>query len=419
MKRELKEGVNLHLIPDKKFKTMTIKINFSSQLSQETIAARALLANILDSSSQAYPSQTALGEALSHLYGAGFSTSASRKGNLSILSFNFSIPNPDYLPGADDLLEQLADFMEEVIFRPHLEGHQFQQETFDLEKKNQLSELASYYDDKRLYALVKARSLYYTDDLQKMPSIGNEALIQALTPQGLYQAYQEALSQDKIDILVIGDFQVEEMENLFAGLPFSERSQAKRLSPFYENGPVESGQQVREEQKVSQAKLNLVYESPIYYQQADYYAGLMFNGIFGGSSQSKLFTKVREEASLAYYVSSSFDPFTSMLVVQTGIDGKNASPAMQIIQDQLEAIQKGDISQEEMENTRLMFRNNWLSAEDSPSSKINRIYNRIVVEDDYDLTESLNKLDTVTKEEVAELAQKIQIKASYLLEGEK
>lgn len=419
MKRELKEGVNLHLIPDKKFKTITIKINFSSQLSQENIAARALLANVLDSSSQAYPSQTALGEALSHLYGAGYSTTTSRKGNLSILSFNFTIPNPDYLPGADDLLAQLGHFMGEVIFRPHLEGEQFQQESFDLQKQNQLSELASYYDDKRLYALVKARSLYYTDDLQKMPNIGNEVLIQELTAQRLYEAYQEALNQDKIDILVIGDFQVDEMEKLFAGLPFSERSLAKRLSPFYENGPVESGQQVREEQKVSQAKLNLVYDSPIYYQQADYYAGLMFNGIFGGSSHSKLFTRVREEASLAYYVNSSFDAFTSMLVVQTGIDGKDASPAMSIIQDQLEAIQKGEISQEEMENTRLMFRNNWLSAEDSPSSKINIIYNRILLEEDYNLNENLNKLDKVTKEDVVELAQKIQFKASYLLEGEK
>ncbi|MGV7784664.1 insulinase family protein, partial [Mycobacterium kansasii] len=59
-----------------------------------------------------------------------------------------------------------------------------------------------------------------------------------------------------------------------------------------------------------QAKLNLAYQLPIYRSDADFLPAVVFNAAFGGTPLSLLFTNVREKASLAYYASSDYNPFT-------------------------------------------------------------------------------------------------------------
>ena len=63
--------------------------------------------------------------------------------------------------------------------------------------------------------------------------------------------------------------------------------------------------QVRE--PIVQAKLNLAYQTNVYYDEPERFALMVFNGLFGGFPHSKLFMNVREKESLAYYASSSVD----------------------------------------------------------------------------------------------------------------
>lgn len=76
--------------------------------------------------------------------------------------------------------------------------------------------------------------------------------------------------------------------------------------------------QVRE--PIVQAKLNLAYQTNVYYDEPERFALMVFNGLFGGFPHSKLFMNVREKESLAYYASSSVDTFRGFMSVQTGID---------------------------------------------------------------------------------------------------
>ncbi len=78
--------------------------------------------------------------------------------------------------------------------------------------------------------------------------------------------------------------------------------------------------QVRE--PIVQAKLNLAYQTNVYYDEPERFALMVFNGLFGGFPHSKLFMNVREKESLAYYASSSVDTFRGFMSVQTGIDEK-------------------------------------------------------------------------------------------------
>src|SRR5690625_7611044 len=60
-------------------------------------------------------------------------------------------------------------------------------------------------------------------------------------------------------------------------------------------------QVIIEKQDIQQAKLHLGYRTNSTYQDDDYHALQVFNGVFGGFPSSKLFINVREKNSLAYY----------------------------------------------------------------------------------------------------------------------
>ena len=66
----LQPGVRLHVEPTSRFHVNRILINFATPQTAENSAARNLLANLLETSTAAYPTQTAFAKALNHLYGA-------------------------------------------------------------------------------------------------------------------------------------------------------------------------------------------------------------------------------------------------------------------------------------------------------------------------------------------------------------
>ena len=82
MTYQLAEGVNLHVLQTKQYKTVRIFVRFTTRLKKEVITKRSLLSSLLETNSLNYPDQTQLSAKLADLYGASFGTSVRKKGNL-------------------------------------------------------------------------------------------------------------------------------------------------------------------------------------------------------------------------------------------------------------------------------------------------------------------------------------------------
>ena len=67
---------------------------------------------------------------------------------------------------------------------------------------------------------------------------------------------------------------------------------------------------------------------------------MIYNSIFGGSANSKLFQNVREKASLAYTASSSYYRFKNNIFINCGIEIQNYDKALEIIRKQIEDMKK-------------------------------------------------------------------------------
>lgn len=416
---ELNQHVKLHVLPNKKYKTVPILIRFATPLDHKTSAKRSLLASLLETNSLNFPTQTELSKQLADLYGASFGISVSRKGNEHYLTIALNIINDQLVPNGLSVLESAVTFLQEIIFNPNIKDHEFDHDTFYREQENLVEYIHSIFDDKQSHASLSIQQLFFANSLdQQTPSFGSIDDIMQETPESIASYYQEMIANDRIDILVLGDVAEKYVYRCFKDFGFEDRKFPMMQELFYYQPFENIIQQKTETLPVAQSKLNLAYHCDIYYHDRLYFALLVFNGLFGGFPHSKLFMNVREKHSLAYYASSSFDSFRGYVTVQTGIDGTNRKKVLKLINEQLKELVLGNVTDEEVEQTKKMLINQYLLSQDSQHALLEQAYLRLYF-DKANLTEEqwANEVNAVTIEDIKEVAEKIKLQAVYFMEG--
>jgi len=415
-KKILADGVSLIVLPSTQFKTTRIVLNFIAPLQAETITQRSLLASLLETNSQDYPTQADLAAKLSAMYGANFGISVSKRGNTHVFSVVMTVVNDKFLPGETAVLTEGLAFLKQVLWRPNVSVGHFDTATFDREKTNMAAYLASVYDNKQAYASLQLQQLYFENSsAQRLPSFGNVNDLEPITASSLYRYYQQMLAHDQVAITVLGDVDVSAVTTLLADLPLAVRT-VTQPTVFYQQALLDTVAEQTEVQPTNQAKLNLAYQVPTYYYQPDYYALLLANGIFGGSPMSLLFTNVREKASLAYYASSAYDAFRGLITVQTGIDATNVTRVKEIIAAQLETLQAGEFCDELLAQTRATIKNQYITGLDSAGNLTTQaLVRQLVPEAAVSTADFIAALDAVSKQQIVAAAQTIKLQAIYFL----
>jgi len=418
MTTSLQSGVNLTFIPTEKFKTTRLFFRFSTKHCKKDAAKRALLANLLETNSLNYPTQTKISEKLADLYGASFGLNVAKKGNIHQVNLMLNLVNGKYI-NEPNIFEEGVQFIKEVLFHPNIKEGAFDQDTFQREKENMIDYLDSLKEDKQTLAALCLQELYFEDVDQKTPSFGSKEDVKALNAYDLVQTYEEMISQDQIDIFVVGNIDKKETKRVIASLPFGPRSSFDS-ELFYRQKLKPEVQTKTLYEPVIQTKLNLAYQTSIYYDDPQRFSLLVFNGLFGGFPHSKLFINVREKASLAYYASSAFDSFRGLVTVQTGIDSKDRTQVISLVEKQLESLEKGDFTENELQQTKVMLKNQFLLSLDSSRGLIETAYLKQwfsnLVQDEKEFEK---KIMSVTREDVKKVANDLQLQAIFTIDKEK
>lgn len=415
----LAQGVNLHVVPTEKYKTVRILVRFNTRLNRETITKRTLLSSLMETNSLNYPDQVKLSGKLAELYGASFGINVNKKGNLHWLNLSLSLVNDKYLENSQVLVDAVA-FLKEILFYPNIIEGKFEAETFQREKENLNAYYESISEDKQVYSSLALQNLYFSlSEDQKIPSFGTIEDLEKETAASVAAYHQQMIREDQVDIFVLGDVDEAEMKTLFSQLPFEDR--AAGIADIFYTQPARNVIEERSEQEsLAQSKLNLGYHTDVYYGDENYFALQIFNGVFGGYPHSKLFMNVREKENLAYYASSSIDTFRGLLSVQTGIDGKNRNQVLHLIAAELENIRQGNVTDLEIEQTKAMLKNQYLLALDNAGAVLENEYlNDLIphlrLKDD----EWIRRMEAVTLADVQRVAKLVQLQAIFFLEGEK
>jgi predicted Zn-dependent peptidase len=409
-------GYKLHIVKTEKYKTNTLVWKMKAPLSEEHVTLRALLPYVLQSKSERYPTTTELRSYLDDLYGASFYVDLAKKGEYHIISFSLEIANEKFLSDPTPLLKKGIEFITEILFNPKLVNQAFDPETMENEKRTLKQRIQSVFDDKMRYSNSRLVEEMCKGEPYALHVHGQMEAVDPITPESLYQYYQQAFASDELDFYVIGDVKEAEVENMVSELLHLEARTPKevRAGQLCKKDKVH---EVREVQDIKQGKLNIGYRTNILYGDQEYYALQLFNGIFGGFSHSKLFHHVREKASLAYYVASRLESHKGVMMVMSGIDNKNYQQATEIIAEQLEAMKKGEFTDEEVGQTLAVIQNQLLETIDTSRGIVEILYHNVVSNKNVSLDEWMNEMQKVTKEEIVKVANQIELDTIYFLTG--
>lgn len=411
----LAEGVHLHFIENKKFKTQRIKIRFSAPMEKRGLAGRVLLAYLLETANKPYPKPQLFRQHLAGLYGATFDTSLSKKGSVHILDIDVSYLAPSYLSGKD-LTKSILDFVKSALFEPLTQADGFEPQFFKLEKENLISYLETEAEDNFYQAQLAIHDLFYQSELLSLPKQARLDLVNLETPQSVFRAFKKMLTQDRIDIFCLGQFDQELIENYCSDLNFTDRFPQLQFQCHQDFSNVVLNQV--EKKEANQSILELAYQVEAPYASKDFFTLLVMNGLLGAFSHSRLFSIIREKEGLAYSIGSQFDSLTSYLNIYVGIDKGQRKKVMRLVHQQWMAFKQGQISFQELQQTKLALKNNLLLAEDRQVHLIEQVYNNSVFEGQcFQIDRWLTEIDKVSKEDVSALARTIKLQAIYFMEA--
>ena len=417
-KVELQEGVTLYIRKSEQFKTVNFSVKWKTALDEKKSALRAVLANVLEESNGRYRSQTEFRNALDELYGTVLYTDAGKRGETHIVSLSAECVNDEYL-SEGGVLEEVLSLIKTVIFDPNVVDGQFDETVVNREKRSVKERIRSLYDDKTRYAQKRMLELLRPDSAASAPSYGTEEDVDALTSADLFAAYESMLNEDEIDIYVVGDIDEDDMtEKIRSLLTFNSRKVHERQSATQQTATQETDvRHVREKQDMKQGKLHLGFSTPVTFRHPDYAKMQMTNGVFGGFAHSKLFMNVREKESMAYYASSSYSSHYGLLYVMAGIDAELEEKAVKLINEQLTALQQGEITDLEMEQTKALLANGIKSAFDSARGQIEVFDQYKELDENFTAETIIAGWESVTKDDVKNMASEIKLEIVYLLSG--
>ena len=421
-KFDIKEGIKLHLIKTDLFKTNLSCVLITVPLKREKVTSNALIPFLLRRGTANLKDQYEINKKLENLYGSNFDCGIDKSGDNQVIKFYMDGINDKFLLSKENLLKQNLELLFDIVFNPYLENGLFKQEFLEMEKNNLENVINGKIDDKDFYAFNDCLEKMYGKKGFGLYKYGYLEDLENITLESISAEYKELISKSKIDIFVSGEFELEEVKNIILNNENILKLEARKpdyikMNPIEEIKPkIEKVAEYKEQLNVNQGKLILGLD--VNYNNPDYkYVALIYNAILGESANSKLFQNVREKAGLCYTARSSFIKQKKNIFIRCGIEIPNYKKAVDLIKVQLEDMRNGNFSEEDLENAKIFLISGIKSIEAEQDSGIVYYIGQELSGTSEELEEYIEKIKSVNKNAVLDLASKVEINTIYFLES--
>ena len=418
LRREIFPGVWLRTVHTNKFKSAYLSLTLMAPLKREEAGANALIPSVLRRGTADHPDMERLSAALDELYGGAIEPVVRKKGETQCVGFVASFLDDAYALEGEKLLEPAAGLLGELLLRPLTENGVFSAAYVDGEKVNLADRIRSQINDKRSYATHRLTELMCGEEAFGVDKLGDLAQVEAITPESLWQRYQDLLRTASMELYYCGSAAPERVEAAMRAALSLLPESGERLVPECDVRITveEEPRLVEEAMDVTQGKLALGFRtSGLTCWEEDYPAMVMCNAIFGGTAMSKLFMNVREKLSLCYYASSMLEKMKGVMLVSSGVEFQNMEKAKAEILRQLDLVRQGEIDEGELEGARRILVGSYRSALDDQGRQEEFWLGQAAAGLDTTLEETAAGFETVTREQVARAAQRLQLDTIYFL----
>ncbi len=413
--------MKIYKINDEKFKSIFVSYNFTMPVKDKSVFANnAVLGALMAKSSKEYSNQKEIEKYLNKLYGAYYDVNIDKYGDLYNLEFKIEYINRKFLPNKEDLSFSMLEFLKSMIYGPA----DWTEENIDREKKFICERINERKDEKLKYAVQRVEELLCKDEPYGNYLYGDIESVKKVDKKVLLDTYRDLINSN-VTVIISGNLSgYEDIDKEITKI-FEDKINNNNNSELSnliintrKNNNIEY-EEVKEYQDTAQSVLAMGYKleelSP-----DDFYAFSVYNAILGTTPSSKLFQNVREKASLAYTVRSKGYRFKNMLVIYAGINKENYSKALNLINEQVEAIKKGDISDIELNSAVDSLIADFKSINDSKRSIALFTFANILAfgSDNITLDDMIKKFSNITKDDVVEIAKKVELEKVFYIGGD-
>ena len=416
--KEIKQGIKVHCIETKKFKTNLMTAVITLPLNRERVTFNSVIPAVLKRGTENLKTQEEIAKKLEEMYGAEFDCGIEKIGDNHVLKFYLETLNDNFIPKdyKENLTAESINLLLDIIFNPYTENNKFKEEYVEAEKNNIKLLIQAKIDNKDAYALNSCIEEMYKGKPYGLYKYGYIEDLEKINAQNLYEYYKEIIEKAKIDIFFSGDINAKEIEQ-----EVEENCKIKELVGRDAKIIVDKEEKQKQEIKNKEDKMDvtqgkLVIGLDVNYTSEDAKFPIsIYNVILGESATSKLFQNVREKASLAYTARSNYVRQKSNIFIRCGIEIENFDKALEIIKKQLEDMKNGDFTEEDLENAKKYMISGITSIQDEQDSEVTYYIGQELSEKFTTFEEYAKKIEEVSMQDVKDVANSIDINTIYFL----
>lgn len=415
-RQKISDSVYFTEIRDSKFKGNCISVTFVAPLSEETAAKYAILPAMLTRGYRECPDSAQFNRLLNKFYGAECNCSVAKAGDDQLLSIFISGIDDRFTLENEPITLELSKILCSLILDPVIENGSFSKKIFETEKKFLINTIKAELNDKVAFASQRCQQIMFEGHPASTGKHGSLEAAEALDCREVFDAYNELLERAKIEIVFSGCGDSEAAKEIFTS---AFTSSAEREKTFETGSRAVSGfggiKEKTEYYSIAQAKLSLGFTCQSVVGDEDEMAMNFMCALLGGTPFSKLFLNVREKLSLCYYCSAAYDKFKGAIFINSGIEKENRERAQSEILKQLEAIQNGEITDEEIENTKKLLKNACTSVSDDMIKIMHYYIARLCTGRFTSPQDDLDAYNNVTREDIINAARKVALNTVYFM----
>ncbi|PJE76170.1 hypothetical protein COV04_01410 [Candidatus Uhrbacteria bacterium CG10_big_fil_rev_8_21_14_0_10_48_11] len=390
---KLKNGVNVYVVPMPSAETVTVLVLVRAGSKYETKRTNGLshfLEHMFFKGTEKRPTPRSVAEVLDNVGGEyNAFTDKERTGYYAKVDAKHLGLAVDWV--ADMLLHST-----------------FQTPELEREKGVIQQELSMYYDTPTSYIEDVFEALLYGDQPAGWDIGGTKATVAGVTRRNLLHYLNRRYVGSATTIVVAGNLAAAKTQRLiersFAGLkrgaaPDKPAVREKQLKPAIK----------LHTKATDQSHLMLGVRSVNAYDKRRYAAALLAT-ILGGNMSSRLFTSLREEKGLAYYVSTGVQHYTDTgyLATNAGVPNDKLAEAVSIIMNEYEILKRELVSLQELTKAKDYIKGKTVIGLESSSSVAAFVGNQALLYKKAEPIDSfLKKINRVTAAELQSLANEL------------
>lgn len=426
---------HLFLCQTERFREGTFDLYFYLPLDDERSAARALLSRLLTRSSAQYPQRRKFLQALDASYGASFNARTFALGSTQVIHFHVSSISRG-LEGRRPLNEAINLVIDALLMPNVDENGLFSEEAFEAEKKSYLAELQLLRDRKTYEAESLLLQELFSGTPLAVDPLGEREQIENVTREEIRDAWDHLRRTAQMDGIIAGSYTQELVTHIIEAMKELRLDggelyelvpgRCPKPAPAFEmpNRPLPSALEAlspyvtrKSYPGKGRSIVQLAYGGMPAYVSSDVVTFEMMWKVLGGSSHSRLLTRLRDELAAVYRVDVRPQLYNGILVIELTCEpDQTESLALEVLKE-VDRLQTELISEEELREQRKLADNEYRMGADNLERLVQLQYQATITGRAMNIIDHADLLHTAEPEMIRRHAQALTLRKIFIYDA--